>query len=201
MAAALQFIRDMLGASRVEQLAALLALAYTLLAVRRSLWCWPAALVSSLLYLWIMYRAKLPMQALLQLFYVAMAVYGWWQWRRGCAQQGEVLPRRWPPLRHLQAAAAAAVLTVLNGALVAHWQGGDAPYLDAFVAWGSVLTTWMVAQRLIENWLYWVIVDGAGAWLYFAQGLKPTGLLFLIYVGIVIHGYFAWRRSLSPTRR
>ena len=70
-----------------------------------------------------------------------------------------------------------------------------APYLDSFVTWGSVVTTWMVARRVIENWLYWIVVDGVGAWLFYSQGLLATTLLFVVYLGIVVHGYFVWRRD------
>jgi hypothetical protein len=53
----------------------------------------------------------------------------------------------------------------------------------------------MVARRVIENWLYWVVVDAVAAWLYFTQGLLATTLLFVIYLGIVVRGYFVWRRE------
>lgn len=188
---------EMIGSSPLEQVAALLALAYLVLAMRRSLWCWACALVSSLLYLLIMVRARLAMQALLQAFYVVMALYGYWQWRRGRDQQGQITPRRWPLAMHGRMVVLIAVLTFSNG-VVSSRQGIPAPYLDAFVAWGSVVTTWMVARQLIENWLYWVIIDLAAVWLYYSQGLRPTALLFLIYVGMVIRGWFVWRRSLRP---
>jgi nicotinamide mononucleotide transporter len=68
------------------------------------------------------------------------------------------------------------------------------------VTWGSVVTTWMVARRVIENWLYWIVVDAIAAWLYFSQGLLVTTVLFVIYLGIVVRGYFAWRRELSLQR-
>ncbi|MBC7984173.1 MAG: nicotinamide mononucleotide transporter, partial [Candidatus Obscuribacterales bacterium] len=71
------------------------------------------------------------------------------------------------------------------------------PYVDAFVTWGSVLTTFMVARHVLENWLYWIVIDGIAAYLYFSQGLALTSMLFLIYVGIVIHGYRVWSRE-SP---
>jgi nicotinamide mononucleotide transporter len=53
----------------------------------------------------------------------------------------------------------------------------------------------MVARRVIENWLYWIVVDAIAAWLYYSQGLLVTTLLFIIYLGIVIRGYFVWRRE------
>jgi nicotinamide mononucleotide transporter len=68
------------------------------------------------------------------------------------------------------------------------------------VTWGSVVATWMVARRVIENWLYWIVVDAVAAWLYFSQGLLWTTVLFIIYLGIVIRGYFVWRRELLVQR-
>ena len=73
-------------------------------------------------------------------------------------------------------------------------------YVDSFVTWGSVVTTWMVARRVIENWLYWLVVDAVAAWLYFTQGLLATTLLFGIYLGIVVRGYFVWRREQEQQR-
>ena len=80
---------------------------------------------------------------------------------------------------------------------VAQHTDAAAPYVDSFVTWGSVVTTWMVARRVIENWLYWIVVDAIAAWLYFSQGLLVTTILFVIYLGIVVRGYFSWRRELA----
>ena len=88
----------------------------------------------------------------------------------------------------------------VNGWLLAHNTDAAAPYVDSFVTWGSVVTTWMVARRVIENWLYWIVVDAVAAWLYFTQGLLATTWLFLIYLGIVVHGYFVWRREQAQQR-
>jgi nicotinamide mononucleotide transporter len=88
----------------------------------------------------------------------------------------------------------------VNGWLLAHNTDAAAPYVDSFVTWGSVVTTWMVARRVIENWLYWVVVDAVAAWLYFTQGLLATTLLFVIYLGIVVRGYFVWRREQAQQR-
>ena len=68
------------------------------------------------------------------------------------------------------------------------------------ITWGSVITTWMVARRVIENWLYWIVVDGVAIWLCYAQGLLGFALLSAVYVGIVVRGYFVWRRDLMAQR-
>jgi nicotinamide mononucleotide transporter len=180
-----------------EVAGALIGLAYLLLAVRRNLWCWLCAFTSTAIYLVLFARAALYMQSALQVFYLAMAVYGYVEWRRGRSAAGDVLIRSWRLNEHIAATALVACATIVNGWLLERSTDAAAPYLDSFVTWGSVVTTWMVARRVIENWLYWIVVDGLAAYLYFTQELYPTTLLFVIYVGIVVHGYFAWRREQS----
>ncbi len=187
--------REFAATSVWEWTAVILGFAYLLLAVRRNQWCWWAALISSAIYLVLVARAHLYMQVLLQLFYLVMAVYGYLQWRSGRDQAGELEMVRWSWSKHVAVAGVVLLATVLNGWLLSSQLDAHAPYLDAFVTWGSVVTTWMVARRVIENWLYWIVVDAVAAVLYFNQGLRATALLFIAYIGIVIHGYFVWRRT------
>jgi len=186
---------QILGTSVWEAAAVVLALAYLLLAVARNIWCWVCAFVSTAIYLVLMARAGLYMQTLLQVFYLVMAVYGYLEWRRGENDKGEVAIERWSWRQHLLAGGLVLTATIVNGALLSRVPDAHAPYLDAFVTWGSVVTTWMVARRVIENWLYWIVVDGVAAYLYFTQSLRATAVLFIIYIGIVIHGYFTWLRD------
>lgn len=191
---------EILGTSPWEAVAVVLALAYLLLAVARNIWCWACAFVSTAIYLVLMAHAGLYMQTLLQVFYLATAVYGYWEWRRGENKEGEVAIEHWTGRQHVIAAVLVSIATVVNGVLLSRMADAHAPYLDAFVTWGSVVTTWMVARRVIENWLYWIVVDGVAAYLYFTQGLKATAVLFVIYIGIVIHGYFVWLRNEQRLR-
>jgi len=195
-----KLVSQLLATSPWEAAAALLGLAYLLLAVRRNLLCWLCAFVSTSIYLVLFARAALYMQSLLQVFYLAMAVYGFIDWRRGRTAEGEVVIRSWTSTWHVAVAIAVVAASAVNGWLLASYTNGAEPYVDSFVTWGSVVTTWMVARRVIENWLYWVVVDGVAAWLYFSQGLLATTLLFLIYLGIVIRGYFVWRREQAQQR-
>lgn len=195
-----KLLEQLLATSPWEAGAALLGLAYLLLAVRRNLLCWLCAFVSTSIYLVLFARAALYMHSLLQIFYLAMAVYGYIDWRKGRTADGQVVIRSWTGTQHAFVAAAVIAASAINGWLLAHYTDAAAPYVDSFVTWGSVVTTWMVARRVIENWLYWVVVDAVAVWLYFTQGLLVTTLLFVIYIGIVIRGYFVWRREQELQR-
>lgn len=185
-----------MGSGLVEWVAVALALACVLLATRQSRWCWPAAGASGAIYLLLFARAGLTMQAWLQAFYVAMAVYGWISWRASHGQPGELGVRTWPVRRHLAVAALVVAATIANVYLLAGDANALVRYADSFVAWGSVVATWMMTRKLVENWLYWIVLDLVAAALYFSQGFSATAGLFLLYVLLAARGYRHWRRSL-----
>lgn len=182
-----------------ELLAVLLAVAYPLLAVREKILCWYAAFVSSAIYVALFWQASLPMQALLSVYYVGMAVYGWWNWKFGGAGEDALPIRSWPLRQHLTVAAGIVALTAVSGYWLAANTESAWPYVDSFLTWASIVTTWMVAHKILENWLYWVVINSASAVLYLDRELYLTALLFVAYVVIVLFGYLSWRKRLDAT--
>ena len=175
-----------------EVAAVLLGIAYLLLAMRESLWCWYAAFVSTAIFLWLFWRVGLLMESALQVYYLAMAVYGWWHWRYGTGA-GDTLPiSRWSGRQHAAAIAGIVTASRASGALLASHTSAALPYLDSFTTWGSILTTWMVARKILENWLYWLVIDSVSIYLYLDRALYLTALLFAAYVVIVLFGYRQW---------
>lgn len=181
----------------LEALAVALGVAYLLLAVREKIACWYAAFASTAISVVVFWDVRLLMEAALNLFYMAMAVYGWWQWRRGGPAAAGLAVRRWGAARHVLAIGAVLAASLVSGRLLA--VGADAawPYLDSFTTWASVLTTFMVARKILENWLYWFVIDGVSIFLYLDRGLYLYALLFAGYLVICVFGYLSWRRSLA----
>lgn len=182
-----------------EMVAVLLAVSYPLLAVREKILCWYAAFVSSIIYVALFWQASLPMQALLSVYYVGMAIYGWWNWKFGGAGEDELTIRSWPLQQHLTVAVGIVALTAVSGYWLAANTESAWPYVDSFLTWASIVTTWMVAHKILENWLYWVVINSASAVLYLDRELYLTALLFAAYVVIVIFGYLSWRKRLEAT--
>ncbi|PCJ36635.1 MAG: nicotinamide mononucleotide transporter [Cellvibrionales bacterium] len=194
--------QQLLTTSVWELLAVLLSIAYLLLALRENNLCWYCALASAAIYTGLFWDVSLLMESGLHVYYTAMAVYGWWQWRgdkrEGVAVNAGVIEiSRWPFKNHLLAWTVIAVLTLVSGSLLASNTTAALPYLDSFTTWGSVLTTWMVTRKILENWLYWIVIDGISIFLYIDRGLYLTSLLFVAYVIIVVFGFFAWRKRMS----
>ncbi|AMX03828.1 nicotinamide riboside transporter PnuC [Microbulbifer thermotolerans] len=175
-----------------EIAAVILALAYLLLAMKEKISCWYAAFASTTIYLFLFWDVSLMMESALQIFYLLMAVYGWWQWRHHRDQQRNLKIHCWPFATHLAVLAGVGLLTLVFGYLLDTNTNAALPYLDSFTTWGAVITTYMVTRKVLENWLYWIVVDGVSIYLYIDRGLYLTALLFALYVIIVIVGFFQW---------
>jgi len=180
----------------LEVLAVLLAIAYLVLAIRQNIWCWAAAALSTLLYLYIMYRANLYMESALQLFYLLMAGYGWYQWRRRGDGDEELQVSTWRPRHHLLAIGSVALLVFVSGDLLARYTSAALPHVDSFTTWGAIVATWMVARKILENWVYWFVIDAVSVGLYLNRDLFFTAALFVGYLVMIVIGYRTWRASM-----
>jgi len=181
--------------SWVEMLAAVLAVAYLLLAIRQRIECWVAAFVSSVLYVWVIFTAHLYMESVLNAFYAAMAVYGFLQWRG--AKGGTVLAvSRWPLARHLAGVLGILCLSAISSYFLRRFTPAAWPFVDSIVTWSSVFATFLVARKVYENWYWWLVIDSVSLCLYFTRHLYLTMLLFVLYLMLIVIGMRQWRRSL-----
>jgi nicotinamide mononucleotide transporter len=183
--------------SPLEAAGAFFSLVYLALAIRENLWCWPAAFLSSALTVILMFERRLYAESVLNVYYVAMAVYGWYQWRYGGRKaSGAHLPISvWPLKWHVLAIGGTVALSALTGRLMSDYTDAAFPYLDAFVSIGSLVTTYMVARKILENWLYWLVVDSLSLYLYWQRDLNLYVLLFAIYLALVVIGLVRWHRD------
>jgi nicotinamide mononucleotide transporter len=181
----------LLATSPLEALAVLSGLVYVVLAVPRSRWCWVAGGLSSLIYVWLSARARLPMQSLLQAWYVGVAVYGFLRWSREVETRVSLLSWR----GHIAGIAA----SLLSAAAIARFLAGETqaawPHLDASTTVLSLFASWLTARAKLENWLYWIVVDAVLAWLYAAQGLVFTAFLFVVYGLVAVAGFIEWLKT------
>lgn len=183
-----------------EALAVALAVGYLLLAMRQNIWCWACAFVSTALYIWLFHGAALFMESALNVFYLVMAVYGWYEWRYGGARHAGLRVTVWPLARHLAALAVIAALTAASGAWLAANTGAAFPYLDSLTTWSAVWATFLVARKVLENWVYWFVIDALSVYLYFSRGLPLTALLFCFYLVLIPIGFLAWRKDYAGSR-
>lgn len=181
--------------SWIEFIAAALAVAYLLLAIGQYLSCWLAAFISSVLYVWVLFNARLYMESVLNAFYAAMAVYGFWQWQHG--KGGGVLTViRWHIARHALAALGVVALSLVTSFFLRRYTPAALPIPDSMVTWASVFATFLVARKVYENWHWWLLIDSASVYLFYTRHLYATMLLSGLYLVLIVIGMREWRRSL-----
>jgi nicotinamide mononucleotide transporter len=180
--------------SPLEAVSTALALVSALQEVKRSRWCWITGGLAAAIAIYLSARAKLPMQASLQVYYVVISVYGYWHWSK---DEGEVTRTVtvWPPWKNLLAC----VMTVAISVMTARWLAAESqaawPFLDSLTTWGSLLATWLMARMKLESWVYWVVIDATLGFLFAAQGLYLYALLSLVYLGVSAVGFAGWLRT------
>jgi nicotinamide mononucleotide transporter len=169
------------------------------LTTRRKLSCWPVVLISDVIYLVVFYRARLFSDALLQIFFLAFTLYGWWYWARGMREDGEV---------RVEAQTAANLIggLLLGAAGSVVWGFGmmrvhaALPFLDAALMIYSLVASWWAVKKHISNWWLWIAVDAIYVGEYIYKGLLPTAALYALLIGLAALGVRDWKRAAEDTR-
>jgi nicotinamide mononucleotide transporter len=186
--------------SELEWVAAGLGVLNVFLVVRRSVWNYPFGLVMVALYFFVFYEARLYSDALLQIFFFIVQLYGWVNWVRAQNAAGEVPVGRMTGRERLLWAAGTVAASLVWGLGMAHYTNAAAPVIDAFIAGASISAQILMARRRIENWAVWILVDVVAVGLYFSRQLYPTSALYLLFLLLSIAGLIGWRRALPEAQ-
>ena len=179
----------------LETLAVALGISYLLLAMCENSLCWYCAFFSTAIYVYIFGDVSLYMESALNVYYMGMAVYGWLQWQKGGANHSGVEIDRWTAKHHIICILVILIASVISGYLLSVNTDARLPYLDSFTTWASVLTTVMVARKVLENWLYWIVINSVSIYLYIDRDLDQTAAMFTLYLVLSVLGYVAWKKN------
>lgn len=183
-------------ASIPEIVAVILGLISVYLVVRQNVWCYPLGIVSVFIYIFIFYEVKLYADMGLQVFFIILQVYGWYEWLYGGEAKSELRVTR-ASLRAYAGSALFVVLgTALLGSLLHRLTDAALPYVDSFLAVLSMVGQWMMARKYLENWPVWVAVNIGSIGMYGMKGLYFTMFLYAVYLVLAVMGYYEWKRSL-----
>lgn len=179
-----------------EVVAVILGIAYLVLAMRQSILCWYAAFGSTAIFSWLFWDVSLVMESGLNVYYLIMAIYGWSVWR-GNKEKSEtnVAIKTWSLSRHALVISGVILMSLATGYGLEKNTSAALPYLDSFTTWGAVITTYMVAQKVLENWLYWLVIDTVAIYLFIDRELYLTALLMIVYVVLATIGWFMWLKE------
>jgi nicotinamide mononucleotide transporter len=179
----------------LEIVACVLAIAMVVCNMRVIALGWPLAIASSLLYFALFWNSKLYGDASLQILFVVVAAWGWWQWLRGTTPDGSALRVRVLGAQGRLVAIAAVLLGwPVIGWFLRRYTDTDVPWWDAFPTVASIAGQWLLGRKYVENWPTWVIVNLVSVALFAYKGLWLTVALYGVFVALSFAGWRAWRR-------
>ncbi|MER2491399.1 nicotinamide riboside transporter PnuC [Catenovulum sediminis] len=186
----------------LEVIAVLSSLIYVVLAAKGQLLCWPFAILASAIYCYIFFDVRLLMDSLLQVYYVLIAVYGWMNWQQHKNNNSALQIQSLPLRLFIVHGCILITLSLAIAFILASNTDASYPYLDTLTTVFSFYATYLIATRVLENWLYWIVIDAVSIYLYINKSLYLTAFLFVCYTLIAVYGYFSWRKQktmIQPT--
>ncbi|RXJ80793.1 nicotinamide mononucleotide transporter [Arcobacter sp. F2176] len=172
-----------------------LAIAYIFLAIRQSLWCWPAAFLSTLIYTILFFDVSLLMDSFLNVYYLIMAVYGWYSWKYGGKEEQELEVVTYGVTQNIKIIILLCAVSLILGYIMTNYTTASFAYMDSFTTVFAIFATFLLAKKVLENWIYWIVIDAVSIYIYIQKSLNLTALLFIIYTILAFIAYKNWKEE------
>ncbi len=190
-----EFINGFLGTNTLEISAALSGFICVFLLIKGNIWNFAFGFVQVTLYVYVFYTAKLYSDAGLHIVYMALQIYGWWNWSKNLSAPLTVQVL-YMPYKSLSVWIAIAMLSALTlGAIMQRYTDASFAYADAFTTCASLVAFVLMTRRYIINWLFWIVVDIVAIFVYFQKGLYPTTILYGCFLIMALIGLYSWSKQ------
>jgi len=166
------------------------------LAARENVWNWPIAIVNAAAYVVVFLRAGLYSDTLLQLVYLSLSAYGWYEWKFGGAGRTELSISRATPRLWMICIAVGLVAWLVLSTIAGRLPGTALPRLDAALTSASFVAQWLMTRKVLDNWLIWIAADAVYVPMFYYKGLCLTSALYFIFLILAGMGWRHWRRAL-----
>ncbi|MDA3910605.1 MAG: nicotinamide riboside transporter PnuC [Bacteroidales bacterium] len=186
-----------------ELTAALLGVIGIFLQIHQKPLYWLVSLVMVSMYIWVYFDSGFYADMSLQVYYFVISIYGWLFWMFGKKKQAESTSKKDIPVTRLKkkplllSMLISLILFVVIYLILKHLTDSTVPLGDAFTTALSFVATWMLARKILENWLFWIVVDLVSVGLYIYKGLYPTAALFAFLTIMAVFGFFAWKKDMQ----
>lgn len=181
----------------IEIIAAILGIAGVYLTTKQKIWCWPVGLANVMLSIYVFFVSKLYADVVLQIFYLAMTLYGWYFWAFGGEKKYELPVRKIRPKELSVMLVLGFVCSFVVGYLFANYTDASFPYWDSLLTVWGIIATYAMGKKIIDHWLMWIVIDINCTVLYFIKGLYAFAPLYFIFTLLAIYGYFTWKKELK----
>jgi nicotinamide mononucleotide transporter len=184
----------------LEAAAVVFGIVSVYLSVRENIWSWPTGIVNVTLYIFVFFRAKLYADMALQVVYIVISIYGWYEWLHGGSGRTALPISRGSRRLAVRLVAIGVVSTAVLGTALARTTDAALPYLDSTTTVTSLIAQWMMARKILENWVVWVAVDVVYVGMFVFKSLHLTALLYAVFLVLAAMGYFQWKRTFDTAR-
>ena len=191
--------QQFLATSALEWLATLSGFFCVYLAARQNILNWPISIISVCTYAYIFFHNKLYGDAVLQLYFLSTAIYGWYYWKAANHATGAVI-KKFNRKQMLITLVATLVLALSLGSLLRSFTDTDVPYIDGLCTAISFVAQFLMTRKVLQNWLMWVFVDICYIPLYLHKDLLLTAVLYIAFTIIAWNGYRDWRKTYNKTQ-
>ena len=191
-----RFVAGVRATSPVELVAVTFGLLSVYLSTREHISSWPTAIVNVAIFFFLFWKAKLYADAVLQLFYLVLSVYGWYEWLYGGAKHSPLRVSRARRIHWLVLVPLFLVGGLVLGAILDRYTDSPVPYFDALLTSASLAAQWMMTRKLLENWLVWILADLVYVPVFILRGLPFTAFQYAVFLVLAGIGWLGWRQSL-----
>lgn len=174
---------------------------YILLAARENIWCWLFGIISSGLSIYVFFISKLYAESILYFYYILAGFYGWYKWSEQTAMADHLPISRWKKRDHALAILAGVLLSLALAWVLQGYTDAQMPLVDAHTTIFSFIATYMTAKKVLENWIYWIVIDSVSIGLYWSRDLYLYSLLMLVYTIMAVYAFQNWRKSMHRENR
>ena len=194
-------ISNWLSDNYIEVFGAIAGILYVFLEIRQTIWLWPVGLITSAVYIFVFFTSKFYADMSLQGYYLVISCLGWYWWARGAGRREDGGKEELEVTRlKLWTGVSLAVVFVLLYALLwfvlSRFTDSPVPGWDSFITALSIVATWMLARKIYEHWLLWIVVNFVSAVLFLTRGLYPTVILYAVYGIMSFVGLVAWKKTI-----
>ncbi len=195
----MELVIKWLSGNYIELLGAILGIAYIFFSIRQSILTWPVGLLTSLLYVWVFFVSKLYADMGLQMYYVAISIYGWYEWLFGnqTNHTESIKVSRINFRLGIILSIVSILLFFVIWFILKNYTDSSVPMADSLATALSIVATWMLARKILEHWLIWIFVDAFSIWLFWYKDLMPTVVLFVVYTVMAYIGYREWKQEFK----
>jgi len=186
----------------IELLGVIISLIYLYFSIKQNILLWLFGIISTLLYIYIFFDAKLYAEMSLQSYYLFISFYGWIYWLRNknTTSKKELLITRTNKKTWLILSLITLLLFFTIAYILDNFTDSQVPYYDAILAAASIAATWMLARKLLEHWLIWIVIDAFSTLLYVYKNLDLTAFLFVVYTIMAAVGFLTWKKEFNKVK-